>query len=93
MVLEGDVGPVLLRFDQLADGTLEPVWEEPDAPPSRNVGLSQNRDPFCMPEGQRERERETCIYIYICTCICTYKSLKEPSPQEAIIWRSGNFSK
>ena len=37
LLLENTVGPVLLRFDQHQDGTLEPVWEDPDACPSRCV--------------------------------------------------------
>eukprot|EP00439_Symbiodinium_sp_Y106_P031723 s3913_g3.t2 len=37
VVLESPVGAVLLRFDQHRDGSLQPVWEDPDATPSRCV--------------------------------------------------------
>ena len=37
VVLESPVNAVLQRFDQHADGTLEPVWEDPDATPIRCV--------------------------------------------------------
>ncbi|CAE7949202.1 unnamed protein product, partial [Symbiodinium sp. KB8] len=71
VVLESPVGSVLLRFDQHRDGSLQPVWEDPDATPSRCVerllleesAAKRRRHEAAGPAGPVESDRERIEFL------------------------------